>query len=100
MMTRDQLRRLPVFLLNKLYDTAGATGYDSFKAREEILRRLEEPQALLIEPGLLDERDRLDAEIDRVMAWQAEIESVRHEKRPALVRVLVDDPLDPAAPAR
>ena len=98
-MTRDQLRRLPVFLLNKLYDTAGVSAYGSFMARQEVLAKLDEPQALLIEPGLLDERDRLDAEIDRLTTWQREIDSVRYERRPALVRVLVDDPLDPTAPS-
>lgn len=89
-MTREQLRRLPVFLLDKLYDTACASLYDLIMkeqaARDEVVSSVRNLPAS--NPELLEE-------IEDLGKWQILVDAVRREKRPALVRVLIDDPLDP-----
>jgi len=89
-MTREQLRQLPVFLLDKLYDTSCACIHDLIVKHEEA-----KTQVVSSVRNLPDPAPELLEQIEDLGRWQTMIDEVRREKRPALVRVLIDDPLDP-----
>ncbi len=97
-LAKEDLQGLPIFLLEKLRDTAQASLWDVAMQLENVMCRLEEPQIMFTEPDLIYERDRLQAEGTKLRLWLNDLYAIIQEPRTLFERVAIDDPLNPEAP--
>ena len=96
-MTLDELTKLPRHLVQRFYDTACASVMDAHKGLCAVQLEMEEPQALLIDPGLIERRDTLQARYYKNYAFLCLCDEALHTRRNALTRVGLDDFMDEPA---
>lgn len=95
MMSLDDLRKMPKELLQRLYDTAGALGYDDHMALLRVREELVPEWAYFCDPTLLERERELVEKMDRTLKWMDLLNTAMQERRPALRRIMAEDVLGP-----